>query len=174
MSTEVRVCYDWTQEEMERAYLIWKREYAFSGKALYGTIFFRVMSVVYCMMFAVAVLQSWSARSIDGYLVYLVVFPLIVWVWIRSRNARNPDRNHPIRYGISSDRWVIESHTSRNEFLWSPVKSIVRVSEGFVVDLHDRSFRWLPIQGFESGTEIESFVRMTKSHDVKYEDRRAK
>ncbi len=172
MSTEVRVCYDFTMEEMHTASLIWRREYSCTGRARYGTFFFRGMFLLFLAMVVGDVWQSWISQSLDGHLVYLISFPLILWVWLNRWSSKNPDWNHPVRYTISSDRWIIESHTSRNEFLWPPVKSIVRVREGFVVDFHDRSFRWLPVHGFESEAAIESFVEMVKSHDVKYEDRR--
>ena len=172
MSTEVLVSYELTMEEMRSASLIWKREYGFSGQAWYGTIFSKVMTLVYCVMVFIALRQSWLAQSFDGVLIYLVLGPLILKMLSHRWASRHPDLNHPIRYTILSERWLIESHTMRNEFLWPPVKSIVRVSEGFVVDFRDRAFRWLPIKGFESDVAVETFVGMVKSHDVKYDDRR--
>ena len=174
MSTEVRVRYEFTMKEMQHASLIWKRENAFTGKAWYGTIFGKAMLLAYLVMMVATLWQSWLSRSVDGFLIYLVFAPLVLWTLSRSWVSRNPDWNHQVQYTISSDRWLIESHTLRNEFLWPPVKSVVRVREGFVVDFHDRSFRWLPNHGYESDAAVETFVDMVKSHDVKYEDRRAK
>ncbi len=172
MSTKVLVSYDLTKEELHRASLIWRREYSWTGRAWYGTFFFRGMFWLFLAMVVCDVWQSWISQSLEGHLVYLILFPLILWEWLNRWSSKNLDWNHPLRLTISSDRWLIESHTSRIEFLWSPVKSIVRVSEGFVVDFHDRSFRWLPIHGFESEAAIETFVRMVEPHDVKYDDRR--
>ena len=176
MSTEVRISYELTLEESQLAHRVWKRVSSFKGKSWFGTIFFWCMSFAYCGMVVGAVWHSWRSERIDGDLLCLALTPLILWMaWARlasARNAKNPDLNHPVRYTISSDRWIIESHTSHTEFLWSPVKSITQVAEGFFVIFHDRGFQWLPIHGFESGAAVESFLRMIESHDVKYEDRR--
>ncbi len=176
MPTEIRVNYDWTLNEIRRATQVWER----ASLTLKITDWSGLI-LIYAVIVAYAVRQVWHIPD-RGVVILALVFPCSMLclllgrgMFSRSEPTRcegSPDLNHPLRYTITDERWLVESATTRNESLWSFIRLIVQEEEGFIIFTHENSVRWLPVDGFESESTIETFRQMLASHGVKYDDRR--
>ena len=179
MPAEVRVSYNWTHVEIRRLMRCYPRPFLVWGDwKSCGLI------VVLGVIVVFAIRQVWLSEDIGHRdivtlvlaLPYLAACALLVRTgFLRSSFAGsggNPDLNHPIRYSITQDRWVCETHSFRSETRWRSHMVVLRKDEGFLSLTHDHQVAWLPIHGFESEAAIETFVEMVKTHGMKYEDRR--
>ncbi len=179
MSTEVRVSYDWTLAEMRRAMLFYPRPFL-----VWGDWKSSGLILVLGVIVGFAIREVWLSQDIGHreFLTLVLTLPYLsaCGMLVRAGFSQssftgpksNPDLNHPIRYTITDDRWVCETHTFRSESQWSKPFAVSRLDEGFMAIRHDYQTAWLPIHGFESQAAIEAFVRMIESHDMKCDDRR--
>ncbi len=179
MSGVVEVKFVWGLDEINQFLRSWYRYERKGGRAFVVLILIHAAFAAMAMIAAMK-LQSASDRLlVNCVLLAPLIFELLLaFLILKPPSAEkltlgHPEVDRPIRMEISRDGWKFESHLSRNEHQWGIVSRIVRMPDGFAVQLHGKTFRWLPLTAFASEGAVADFVQLVRDASVEYRDHTA-
>jgi len=173
MEKPITVSFRWTKEEMLRA----------SRRATKQTPGVRrlylVMRVVALGMLVTGTYSfSTGHTNLSGFIsmiglsMFFMAIPLLQRLAVLKTYRQMPVRDRLVTWEITADRLTAKTELATSEMTWPALIKVIRLSDGFLLSLHPRSFHWLPSDAFGDPADIERFAELAKSKVQRYEQAR--
>jgi YcxB-like protein len=173
MEKPITVSFRWTREEMLRA----SRRATKQTPAVWRL--YLVMRVVALGMLVTGTYSfSTGHTNLSGFIImvglstFFMAIPFLQRLAVLRTYRQMPVRDRLVTWEITADRLTAKTELATSEMTWPALIKVIRLSDGFLLSLHPRSFHWLPSDAFDDPADIERLAELAKSKVQRYEQAR--